>query len=360
MRVLILSSNNGGGHNAAAQALREVFEAHGDACRVEDCLSFISKNISSAIAGYHNFMYRRMPKLFDSGYRYTLKHPDTFAERHGTRRALNLGRGHLGRFIRDGDYDAVICTHVFAALMLTDAKRSFGLSLRTGVVETDYTATPGAHAAALDWHFIPSKCLRDELVQLGVDGKKIIPSGIPVRSPFYAPRHRAGNSRHLLVMGGSMGAGPVPEIVCELAREMDDRCAVSVVCGTNRRLAERLRAAHGGDRRVRVYGYMENVAALMDSADLLLTKPGGITVTEAAVKRLPMALVNAVAGCEAYNLRFFVDRGGAVTADNPRDLARLCLATLRDPATLADMSRALEPIAAANDREIIWRAMAQR
>ena len=67
MRVLILSSNNGGGHNAVAEALREVFEAHGDLCRVEDCLSFISEDVSEAVAKSHNFVYRYAPKLFASG-----------------------------------------------------------------------------------------------------------------------------------------------------------------------------------------------------------------------------------------------------------------------------------------------------
>ena len=68
MRVLILSSNNGGGHNAVAEALREVFEAHGDQCRMEDCLSFISEDVSEAVAKSHNFVYRYAPKLFASQY----------------------------------------------------------------------------------------------------------------------------------------------------------------------------------------------------------------------------------------------------------------------------------------------------
>ena len=95
----------------------------------------------------------------------------------------------------------------------------------------------------------------------------------------------------------------------------------------------------------------------MDASELLLTKPGGITVTEAAVKRLPMVLVNTVAGCEAYNLDFFVRAGGAVTAGTPQTLAHLALAVIRDPAWQSEMSAALEPIARANDREIVWRTM---
>lgn len=366
MRVLILSSNNGGGHNAVARALKEAFEAHGDVCRVEDCLSFISEDVSEAVARSHNFMYRHVPKLFASGYRHTQRHPKTFMEHHNGRRVLGLARGPLGRYLQAGGYDAAICTHVFASLMLTDARRKYDLSIRTGVVETDYTATPGTQAGDLDWHFIPAESLRAELVALGVDSGRIIVSGIPVRDGFYARGARSearralgvpADCRHLLVMGGSMGAGPVAELVRLVAADMDDGCFVSVVCGTNRALRDALTDRYGGDPRFRIHGYEEGVAQLMDAADLLLTKPGGITVTEAAVKRLPMGLVNAVAGCEAYNLDFFTRAGGAITAETSQGIARRCLELLRDDARRAEMAEALERVAAANDREIIWRTM---
>lgn len=366
MRVLILSSNNGGGHNAVAQALKQAFEAHGDPCRVEDCLSFISEDVSEAVAKSHNFMYRHAPKLFDSGYRHSEKHPKTFAKHHNGRRMLNLGRKNLGRYIQRGGYGAVICTHVFAAIMLTDARAKYDLPVVTAVVETDYTATPGTQAGSPDWHFIPAESLREPLAALGVPRERIVPSGIPVRDSFYRHVDRAEAKRrlglpedagHLLVMGGSMGAGPVPELAEALAEQLGEHERVTVVCGTNRTLAEALTAEFGMDKRFRILGYEDDVSGLMDAADALITKPGGISVTEAAVKRLPMVLVNAVAGCEAYNLDFFTKTGGAVTAEAPRELARLGVTLMRDPVCRDAMSRALEPVARANDREIIWRTV---
>lgn len=366
MRVLILSSNNGGGHNAVAQALKQTFEAHGDRCHVEDCLSFISEDVSDAVAKSHNFMYRHVPKLFDSGYRHSQKHPKTFMEHHNGRRMLNLGRRNLGRTIISGGYDAVLCTHVFGAIMLTEARAKYGLRGVTGIVETDYTATPGTQANNVDWHFIPSERLREGLAALGVPRDRIVPSGIPVRDAFYRDIDRAearralgmdADARHLLVMGGSMGAGPVPELAAELAATLTRRERVTVVCGTNHGLEAALRSDYGGDPRFRIMGYVDDVSALMSASEALITKPGGITVTEAAVKRLPMVLVNAVAGCEAYNLDYFVQTGGAATADSPRALARLGAELLRDAARRDAMARALEPVARANCREVIWRTM---
>ena len=367
MRVLILSSNNGGGHNAVAHAVRELFEAHGDSCHMEDCLSFISEDVSDAISRSHNFVYRHVPKLFASGYRHTKRHPETFTEHHNGRRVLKLGRKNLGRTIREGGYDTVICTHVFAAMMLTDAIRKYGLKLRTAIVETDYTNSPGAQSGDPDWHFIPAESLRAELVTLGVPSSRIVASGMPVRSVFYTREDRTAarqalglplEGRLLLMMGGSMGAGPVPELAEALSQRLDADTRVCVVCGTNRSLRDGLISRYGGDPRFHILGYTDDVARLMDAADLLLTKPGGISVTEAAVKRLPMVLVDSVAGCEAYNLSFFTHNGGAVTANDPQSLADLVVELLRNHRKREAMAQALDAIARANDRELIWRTVA--
>ena len=355
MRVLILSSNNGGGHNAVASALRELFEAHGDVCRMEDCLAFISEDVSDVVSKSHNFVYRHVPKLFATGYRHTMRHPETFNEHHNGRRVLKLGRKNLGRLLLGGGFDAVICTHVFAAMMLTDACRKYGLKMRTGVVETDYINSPGAHSSDVDWHFIPYAGLKADLEALGVPGERIITSGIPVRDAFYnredrdAARRALGlplKGRLILMMGGSMGAGPVPELCAALAGRLGAEDAVCAVCGTNR-----------SDPRFHIVGYTDDVARMMDAADLLMTKPGGISVTEAAVKRLPMVLVESVAGCEAYNLNFFIQNGGAATADTPAALADLTANLLGDAPRRQAMAQALEGVAQINDREVIWRMM---
>ena len=82
----------------------------------------------------------------------------------------------------------------------------------------------------------------------------------------------------------------------------------------------------------------------MDSADLYLTKPGGLSVTEAAAKRLPMVYIDAVAGCERHNCRFFVEHGGAIAGANVEELTRLCLKLLRNPQQRQEMSQRLDDL----------------
>ena len=86
---------------------------------------------------------------------------------------------------------------------------------------------------------------------------------------------------------------------------------------------------------------VHNVPLLMHSADLFLTKPGGLSTSEAAACGTPMVLINTVAGCEAHNLDFFIKSGIAVTAETPKMLADTAMALLADPARLQQMGHAL-------------------
>ena len=109
----------------------------------------------------------------------------------------------------------------------------------------------------------------------------------------------------------------------------------------------------------------------MDSADLCLMKPGGLSVTEAAVKNLPMAFINAVAGCEQYNIEYFAKRGGAVSSDSPEELADQCIRLLQSEGKLKEMEKALrkyrrtegakqifETMELLNTAKIYWKDMA--
>ena len=125
-------------------------------------------------------------------------------------------------------------------------------------------------------------------------------------------------------MTGSMGCGPIEELTQLLANSLPTEYDVTVACSSNRQLLRRMERKFEDRPNIHIRGYIGNVSAMMDSADLFLTKPGGISTTEAMVKGLPMVLVNVVGGCETPNLEFFVSHGGAATADTPEAIAALC------------------------------------
>lgn len=351
MRVLILSCNTGEGHNSCGRAVQEALLDRGAECRMEDAFRFVSARFSRLLTFSFVRLYRHAPGLFRWGYRYAEEHPALFGGRSAVRRLFHTGTERLARFIEEGGYDAVVCPHVLSALMATQVLERRAAPLRTCFVATDYTCSPSCGQSDLDVYFIPAPSLAGDFVRAGVPAERLAGVGIPLRRAFLAPRDRAGararrglpaDCRHLLVMCGSMGCGPIRQLVRHLMPLLPEKGIVSVVCGTNTRLRRRLERTFRGERRLRVLGFEEDIPALMDSADLYLTKPGGLSVTEAASRGLPMVFVDAVAGCESYNMRFFIQRGGAVTADTPEALARTAAALLEDEDQLSRMRTALE------------------
>lgn len=351
MRVLILTCNTGGGHNACAKAIQEVFVENGHSCETADAISFVSEKLSKFMDWGHTTMYRHIPKLFRFGYGFAEKHPAMLDDDAAVYKLLTDGTKQLNDFIKTGEFDTVICTHVFSGLLLRQMLKEYPMKLKTAFVGTDYTCSPGTARSELDYYFIPAESLKEEFIEQGIPVKKIVASGIPVRKEFYAQGDKAKAKRklgidphhtHLLMMCGSMGCGPLEKLTKLLNSSMPDTMELSIVCGTNEKLQSELVEEFGDLPNVHIHGFVKDMACLMDSADLYLTKPGGLSSTEAAAKKLPMVLINAVAGCEEYNLNYFVSLGGAVTADEPEELSQLAIRLMENQDKRYAMANALD------------------
>lgn len=365
MNALILSCNTGEGHNSCARAIKECFERHGDSCCIEDALGFISKGASRFVSRWHVRMYRYMPWLFRMGYRFSENHPGGLDDGTLPYRFIGEGTEALCRYIIQNHIDTVICPHVFSAIMVTELREKYpSLKIKSCFIATDYTCSPGTESINTDLFFVPDKSVVDN--DLLVSPERVLDSGMPVRACFYErtdkkqARQQLGydtEGSHLLMMCGSMGCGPMKELATLLAHRLREGQTLTIVCGTNKKLFRWMNKNFHGRRDIHVIEYTNNISLLMDSADLYLTKPGGLSTSEAAAKGLPMVLVNAVSGCEEYNLRYFVQTGLAQTAAEPEELADLCVRLLSDPARLEAMGAAGRQIPRKNAAERIYAAL---
>lgn len=365
-KVLLLSCNTGEGHNSCARAVKECFEGHGCTCEVADSLLFISEKASKFICNWHVRIYRRLPRLFKTGYKGVESHPSPFRRDTVIYEYLTSGSERLYDCVVSGGYDAVVCTHIFAALALSDMLEKHPLPLTTAFIGTDYTCSPGTADSNLQYYFIPDASLIDEFAACGVPREKLIPSGLPARREFYTPGDKAASRRalgmladhaHILLVCGSMGCGPIVELTRELASRMTPQEELTVVCGSNDKLYESLAPEYVAAPNVHIAARVDDMPLYMRASDVYMTKPGGLSTTEAAAMALPMVLIDAVAGCEEHNLEYFTARGGAVTADTPPALAEAALRIVRDDALRADMSRALARRADATPAELIYSVM---
>ena len=365
MNALILSCNTGEGHNSCARAIKECFERHGDSCCIEDALGFISKGASRFVSRWHVRMYRYMPWLFRMGYRFSENHPGGLDDGTLPYRFIGEGTEALCRYIIQNHIDTVICPHVFSAIMVTELREKYpSLKIKSCFIATDYTCSPGTESINTDLFFVPDKSVVDN--DLLVSPERVLDSGMPVRACFYErtdkkqARQQLGydtEGSHLLMMCGSMGCGPMKELATLLAHRLREGQTLTIVCGTNKKLFRWMNKNFHGRRDIHVIEYTNDISLLMDSADLYLTKPGGLSTSEAAAKGLPMVLVNAVSGCEEYNLRYFVQTGLAQTAAEPEELADLCVRLLSDPARLEAMGAAGRQIPRKNAAERIYAAL---
>ncbi|HZJ90727.1 MAG TPA: glycosyltransferase [Oscillospiraceae bacterium] len=342
-KVLLLSCSTGQGHNSCAKAIKEYFSLQGVDCEIRDALDFVSVRFAAFISWGHSFVYRHLPGLFQWGYRRSENKSSSFGETSTVYRFFASHTKKLRQYIIDESFDAVICTHQVGALMLSHIQKKASLDVQTAFVATDYTCYPGLHACYLEKNFISGEEQIEAYLECGIPQNQIIASGIPVRPDIFEHREKGeakrqlnikGSSCHLLMMSGSMGCGPMKKILRYVVEELPDNTEITVICGTNKRLYRSLNRKYKIDSRIHIVGYTDEVSLYMDASDLYLTKPGGISVTEAAAKKLPMVFVNAVAGCEQYNMDFFVEIGAAVTAGTDREIATksislLCSATER-------------------------------
>ena len=185
MKTLILSCNTGEGHNSCAKAIKEYFDSKKEVCIIQDGLEFISPRVSDVVSRGHSFIYRRIPFLFKYGYEYSEKHPKLYHEGSSLYKFFTQGTERIFDYICEGQFDVVICTHVFTALMMTDILKRHPMKLTTCFVATDYTCSPSTKDSNLDFYFIPGHEFATDFECSTITEDKLIASGIPVRQMFY-------------------------------------------------------------------------------------------------------------------------------------------------------------------------------
>ena len=318
MKTLILSCSMGGGHNSAAKALAGYGAAHGIGCEIADTLSFISTDFSKTMSDLYIFTTKS--NLIKMIYRTGETVPRSRRIKSPVYMANKIYCKKLFDHICEGGYDSIICTHVFPAEALTALRRSGLLHHKCVFIQTDYDALPLMKDLEVDHIVIPHPHLIEECVAKGAKRELLRPIGIPVGEEFWSsmPREEAreqcrrlfgdgipATGRWYLIMSGSMGFGKTGELIREILDTMEVPTEIFAVCGTNAKLRGRLDAGFSSDGNVHTIGFTDRIHVLMDACDVLFSKPGGLSSTEAAAKGIPLIHTAPIPGCETDNARFF-------------------------------------------------------
>lgn len=264
---------------------------------------------------------------------------------------------------------AVVCTHAFPCGVMSAYKRLYDPSLPVMGIVTDFVVHPFWIYKNVDAYAVATPEIRAAMVGRGIDPERIAVDGIPVDPRFGARPADRGALRDALglprdaavalVMGGGLGLGPVAATVRALAAASVPVMPV-VIAGKNRRLERRfVEEARRDGADVRVLGFVENVFDWMHAADVLVTKPGGLTTSEALAARLPLVLLRPLPGQEERNARYLVSRGAALRARNARELVRVVDGVLHDAATAQRVRDAAATLAHPHAAEAVAARIAQ-
>ena len=323
LRVLILSCNTGEGHNAAARAIRERCEAEGHEATVLDFLSLSGNRVSAFISGFYINMAKYFPHVFGFFYNALLLISRTFYIGHSIIYMLNARVApKLKAYLEENHYDAVVATHLFPADAIARLKQKGYPVPLSIMVATDYTCYPFMEEAACDYYVSGHESYTPIYVKRKIPEEKICPFGIPVSMRFQNPPSREEARRALgleneksiyLVMGGSMGAGRIRSFTKRLSSAAVDG-RIIVICGKNAKLEASLKKKFADVKNVTVIGFTTDIPVYMSACDVLYTKPGGLTSTEALVCHTPTIHTAPIPGCESDNMKFFRDHGLAIPA----------------------------------------------
>ncbi len=320
--VLILTCSTGEGHNSAARAIETALKCRHIACEIRDPVSFKSKKMERIVSGLYNGTIRRAPNVFGAVYRLG----DMYSQARLPSPVYWANSRYsqvLKQYILDRQFDAVICTHLYGMEAMTAILRQGDFHIPCYGVLTDYVCIPFLDETELTGFFVPTEQTREFLVSRGIPREKIIISGIPVDEKFRHLPNRESARKALdippdkhayLIMTGGVGCENMENLCKELLYTMDEDDLLLVLTGKNAELKKRLDAVC--DCRCRTVAFTRQVDLYMAACDVLLSKPGGLSTTEAAVANIPMVHIHAIPGCETYNANYFSANGMAMHAEN--------------------------------------------
>ena len=218
-----------------------------------------------------------------------------------------------------------------------------------GIV-TDFTFHPFWNDTEMNYYVVANELLAYTAAKKDINKNRLLPFGIPVKESFSSsvPMQEARKQLNLkdkptvLVISSSMGFGNIPDLVADLDYMPLDYQVV-VICGNNKRLIKRLENAIFS-KDIVIRGFCTNVELYMDAADCVVTKPGGITVSESLAKRKPLIITEPMPGVENRNLYFLINNSLAVHAGKYARIDEVLMQLFQNPERIEQMRHAQETL----------------
>ena len=356
MKILVIHATAGAGHKKAAEAIFHGLQARGgfDPLLV-DALDYTNPFFKKTYPEFYSFLVTRLPWAW--GFFFVLLDlPWMQPLVRWWRRLYNgFNAQALQKFLIKEQFDAIITTQFLSAEVCAYLKRTGKIKSKVICVVTDFDVHRIWVNEGIDVYTGACEYTKNKLIALGIPSEKVFATGIPTDAKFslkpdtLALKKKLGlhdGKLTILIATGSFGMGPIEELM-----DMLKDYQLLIVCGHNRDLYEQLKPK--APKNTHVLGLVDNMDELMAVSNVMVTKPGGLSIAEALVKRLPMIFFSAIPGQETNNIKvlstYEVSQGQSTLPQivetihewnsNPQDLdaLRLRMRDLSKPNAVADI-----------------------
>ncbi len=351
-RFLLVTASIGAGHTRAAEAVGgELKKKHPKAeITVVDFMSAKTAYLNGFLKEAYLKMLSLAPDMYEFLYSFTGGKMQGFSIQNMLALAM---KNDMESLIRENGADVVIFTHPFPCAAAAYLKKTHQIEAVLCGVITDFAVHQLWVYKEVDMYFVAGRPFKKQLVDKGIDDWRVHDTGIPIAEAFSRSYDRQSIARRLnlamerpviLIMGGGLGLGGVKAALLELENSRTP-LQLMVVAGENQTLWSELNefSSHS-QHTIRVFGYSNHVPELMAAADVLITKPGALTISEALSMHLPLILSEPIPGQERENAAFIEATGAAIWLKDIKEIPRCVDNLLKDEEKMAAMRQQAERV----------------
>ena len=343
-KIIIFYASYGGGHLSAAKSIESYLKKNYTDLDVEliDCIKYINKTIDKVSTVAYREMAKKVPWAWGKIYNDSQKGPLA----HISSRANSFMAIKLLRLLREKNPDVIISTHPFGSQMCSYLKRKGKINCKIATIMTDFKSHDQWLVGSnhIDYFFVSNENMKQELIYKNIDISKIFVTGIPVSEKFlinYNKQEILDNLNFskdkktiLFFAGGEFGIGKNKTLsVFECLVKYFNNIQIIAISGRNENMKKnfiKIVLENNKQDCVIIFDYTDKVAEFMSIADLVITKPGGLTTTESLVSGVPMIVINPIPGQEEENAEFLEEHQVAVWIKKDDDVNSILNYLLND------------------------------
>ena len=337
MKILILTGGFGMGHDSAAQAVKEMILSSEPSANIDilDIIDYIFPKSSKVIYGCFNFMVSKFSGLYNFFNKFTARRTSTPLKKSVVRK--------IDLLLKKYDIDMVISTFPACSQYISAYKKSKNCDIPLYTYITDICANEEWISEKTDMYFVGSENTKNLLLSKGVKEGKIVISGIPTKQKFREEKlvNIEEDKKEVLIMGGGLGLVPYYDDLLSKLSNMND-INVTFITGKNKKLLDKIKKEYP---KIEVLGYTDKVDDYMKKSDLVITKPGGITLFEAIHTNTPLYIIRPFLYQEIENARFIQEQNiGKVVWTKGTDICEDVTSLLKNDILLDYMKKNMKDI----------------